>query len=454
MTLKKNILKNGFASLMQKGLRVGEQLLLVPFFLSAWGAAYYGEWLTLSAFPMILSLSDVGIGSSAANTFVLTYLNKDYQKAKRIYRAGVYLISSVILIGVFLGAIIIFILDYTNTFNALEIPKIYSIKVLCVLMVTQLVRFYDPLLGARFLAIRKAAQSINIQSVRMGLQLVISIMILLLGGEMLAISIGILVITILSLITNYLITLNKLAELTNIKVNNVKQEFKDILMKGLSYLLNPLWQSLFFQGSTIIVRTLLGPQSVAVFNTVRTLTRSVNQLFIVVNVSIFPEMQYEYGRGNLDIVRKLFRGAFVLVSLIATTSIFALGLFGPYFYGIWTQGKLEVPLDVWWLMIIAILFNAQWWTSVVIFRATNEPRAMAVSGVISASLTLLCSWFLTKEYGLIGTAISMFVMEIMMLLLLLPRGLKLIEQPLKGLYSQGFNEMISLVRKILNKNSK
>jgi len=47
LSLKKNLLKNGLASAVQKIIKIAEQLLLVPFFISAWGAAYYGEWLTL-----------------------------------------------------------------------------------------------------------------------------------------------------------------------------------------------------------------------------------------------------------------------------------------------------------------------------------------------------------------------------------------------------------------------
>lgn len=77
MSLKKNLLKNGLATVFQKLIRVFEQLALVPFFISAWGAAYYGEWLTLTIFPTIIGLSDLGIGSAAANTFVLRYGAKD-----------------------------------------------------------------------------------------------------------------------------------------------------------------------------------------------------------------------------------------------------------------------------------------------------------------------------------------------------------------------------------------
>ena len=73
MTLKKRLLKNGLASVFQKGVRVLEQLFLVPFFITAWGAAYYGEWLTLTIIPSVIAFSDLGFGTASANSFVLSY---------------------------------------------------------------------------------------------------------------------------------------------------------------------------------------------------------------------------------------------------------------------------------------------------------------------------------------------------------------------------------------------
>ena len=82
--LKKNILNNGIASFLEKGVRVLEQLFLVPFFITAWGAAYYGEWLTLTIIPSVLVFSDLGFGTAAANSFVISYSAGNKQQAANI----------------------------------------------------------------------------------------------------------------------------------------------------------------------------------------------------------------------------------------------------------------------------------------------------------------------------------------------------------------------------------
>lgn len=80
----KGVLSNATAMLVQKIVRILDQLLLVPFFLTAWGAAYYGEWLTLSIIPSVLAFSDLGFGSAVCNSFVLSYARGDKQTAANL----------------------------------------------------------------------------------------------------------------------------------------------------------------------------------------------------------------------------------------------------------------------------------------------------------------------------------------------------------------------------------
>ena len=97
MSLKKNLIKNGIASALQKGVKVAEQLLLVPFFINAWGAAYYGEWLTLTIIPTMLGFSDLGFGSAACNSFVLKYAAGDKKGAADTAKSGFFALHILVL---------------------------------------------------------------------------------------------------------------------------------------------------------------------------------------------------------------------------------------------------------------------------------------------------------------------------------------------------------------------
>ena len=49
MSIIKGILSNGLANVVQKLVRIADQLLLVPFFLTYWGAAMYARIQQASA---------------------------------------------------------------------------------------------------------------------------------------------------------------------------------------------------------------------------------------------------------------------------------------------------------------------------------------------------------------------------------------------------------------------
>ena len=163
MSSKRNIFKNGIANLIQKFIRVAEQLFLVPFFISAWGAAYYGEWLTLTIIPSVLGFSDFGFGSAAANTFVLRYASGDKQGAANIAKAGRRVITWVILVVVVLSILIMLLLQYFGVFNKSLIPANESLIAVCCMIVAKLVNFYQQLYDALYRAVRKADVELNLR---------------------------------------------------------------------------------------------------------------------------------------------------------------------------------------------------------------------------------------------------------------------------------------------------
>ena len=117
-----------------------------------------------------------------------------------------------------------------------------------------------------------------------------------------AISQAIKVLAFITFYCTYGTSLRK--DLTRGNINEIW--IKEIKTKSLGFLMTTIWQSIFFQGSTFAVRLTIGAEGVAVFNTVRTVCRSANQLFSIINGSVFPELQLEYGQGNMIKVRRIY----------------------------------------------------------------------------------------------------------------------------------------------------
>lgn len=454
MSLKKKILGNGIATGIQKLIRVSEQLLLVPFFINAWGSAYYGEWLTLTIVPSVIAFSDLGFGTAAANSFVLKYASGDKVGAANTAKTGFLIISCMVLFGTLISFVVIFLCSYFHLFDKSLINKTDAIWSISILILARLISFYDQFFEAYYRAARKAALSINLLSVKSILNIVAGLVVLLSGYHVVAFAISQLTVNILFAFYYRTKAFNLLALWKEAKGTVLKTDVRDITTKGLGYLMSPIWQSIYFQGTTFVVRLALGPQAVTIFNTVRTLSRSVNQIYNMINGTVFPELQYEIGSGNFDRARKLFRMSVVGVILLAFIGAVFLWLLGPWFYKIWTNNKLLVPGTMWNIFVLGILLNAIWWTASMVFRAFNKPYQLSYIGVISASLSVISSYILTIKMGLVGAALGSLVLEIIMACYILPTACKLLGISLTDVFRNGKDDILSMLKIFYNKFTK
>jgi len=440
MSLKKNLLKNGIASIIEKVVRVAQQLLLVPFFITAWGAAYYGEWLTLTIIPTMLGFSDLGFGTAAANSFVLRYASGDKQGAANIAKSGLFIISIMVVCSIAISVVFILVLDYYNLFDKSLIDKQDAIWAISILMLARILNFYQQLFEAFYRAARRASLSINYQSIYSGFNLAVGLLVLLFGGGIVAFALVNLVVAVLfnpiyALKASRVLALHK----TNKGIIQIT-EIRAITRKGFGYLMSPVWQAVFFQGTTFVVRIVLGPEAVAIFNTVRTVTRVINQIFSMITSTILPEMQFEIGADNMRKARKIFRMSLVLVLVIAFGGSLLLHFGGEWFYELWTRKALIPPAMMWHVFIIGITFNAVWWTTSFVFTAMNKPYDFAKAGVICSILAVVCSYFLAKAYGLTGAAFGSLIMDILLCIYIFPRSCKLIGQEMRDLIKDSITD--------------
>lgn len=449
-SVTRGVINNGIISIIQKIIRILDQLLLVPFFLTTWGAEYYGEWLTLSIIPSVLALADLGFGSAGSNSFVLAYASGNKQKAADINKSSFFTISISILIGIVLTIIILIIGNKSHLFEKSLIPVSDAMLAVTFIMAARLISFYSQLIEGYFRSARKAALGNLMISGQSASNIVVGICILMAGYKIVGYAISLLIVSIIFNIIYFIIG-KGLIDLKGFQGHILKKDIKQISTKGLGYMMNPIWQSLYFQGGTLVIRLTLGAESVAIFNTVRTVCRSVNQLYSIINASIFPDLQYEYGRGNTQIVHRLFRIAVLFSMMIGIIGSIFLTLFGNSLYQWWTKNLLIVPAPVWIIFMFGVLFNAIWWTSVVSYRITNQPYHFATISIIATLISISSSYFLSIHYGLTGATIGAILFDIIMMFYVLPDSCHLLGMKTIDLFKHVKDDYHFLLKKIVHK---
>lgn len=448
MSIIKGIISNGLANVVQKIVRIADQLLLVPFFLTNWGAAVYGEWLTLTIIPSVLAFSDLGFGSAVCNSFVLAYAAGDKQKAADLRKTGFWIITLTIILGLLLTVVAMVMGTKMHLFEKSQIQAQDAMIAVVCMMVARLLTFYTQLVDGFFRGVRKAALGSLFGSGSYLLNIAVGLIVLLMGYGVAIFAFSQLVIAVINIIV-YSVYGCRLINLQGYKGRILKRDMNDIVKKGMGYLMTPVWQSVYFQGTTFVVRITLGAEAVAIFNTIRTVCRSINQMFSIINASIFPDLQYEYGQGHIETVHKYFRVAVISSMIIGLIGCSILVIFGLDIYGWWTNSVLTVPHSVWYVFMLGAFFNAVWWTSVVTYRMTNQPYHFAIASTVMSFVSVGLSYVLSYPFGLLGAAVGCTVFELVMAIYVLPDSCRLLGMKVQDLFTNIGNDIFLIKSKFL-----
>jgi O-antigen/teichoic acid export membrane protein len=424
MSVKESIIKNGVASLVQKGIKVAEQLLLIPFFIHYWGAAYYGEWITLTIIPSFLALSEFGFGTATANSFLIKYAAGEKKAAADIAKTGVQIMSWLILISIFLSIGIILFLKSFHVFQYSTIPENIAVVAVIILLIAKIIGFYQQIYEAYYRAARRASLSINFQTIISVANMIGGIIVLMSGGKIIAFALISLCISLLFYPLYVFFAIRTLKLNAEFKGEYDRNLEKGLINIGFGHFLSPIWQAIYYQGSTFVVRIILGPMAVTIFNTVRTLIRSSSQGFAMVITATYPDFQFELNAGNRPKALRIFLHALGLNLVFAIAFSVFIMLFGKEVYGFWTGNQLQVDSGVWLVFTASILFYALWFTFSFIFEALNMPYTYTLASLVCSILSVGISWVLSQQYNLFGASIANLCFDVLMCLYLLPKGAK------------------------------
>lgn len=444
MSVKRNIVLNGLGQIGNRVVRIFDQLLLVPFFLSVWGAAYYGEWLTLTIIPSVLAFSDLGFGTAISNHFVLMYSNDDKEGASNAYFTGIIITSLTIILGLMLSVVVIFCAWNFGMLKStvIDAPSIFIS--LAFMMTARLINFYAQLHEGLFRAVHKAVVAYNYFSIEGFMRIAVGVICLLCGCGVIGYALGQLCVAV---VFNLLFAIMSYRCVDIHRGHFDSKIAVDTFKKGVGFMLTPVWQSVYLQGSTFAVRIVLGAESVAVFNTVRTVCQSVNSAFSIINGSIFPELQIAYGKKDLLTAKKILTFSLQLVTILSLFGFMVLVILGPTIYQFWTNNTVNVDNIVFYMFMFGIPFNAIWWTSGTAFRAINKPMSFSVYGFISSLISTISVYILSKYLGIMGAAIGFTIMDICMTLFIVPLSNKEFGMTFRELFD--FRRLISNTKQTL-----
>jgi O-antigen/teichoic acid export membrane protein len=182
---------------------------------------------------------------------------------------------------------------------------------------------------------------------------------------------------------------------------------------AVAYMAFPAGNALSIQGMVLVIGAVLGPVAVAIFSTMRTLTRFGFQLMESVKNSLWPELSAAYGTRNWPLARKLHRLA-CQASLWSSLGTAAFLFFaGDRVIAIWTHRRVvpdEAALR--WLLLV-IVANSFWYTSSVVTVASNTHQRVAAVYLAGTAASLVFARLLLPHFGISGAAMALLGIDVM-----------------------------------------
>ncbi len=379
-------------------LGIASNLLLLPLYLRFWSVAEYGEWMALYSVVNYLVNLDFGVTNAAVSAATIAYARNDWQSFKRIQ--GTAWAASLVIAGI--GGVVVAVLMQFRLDKWLGLTILGqrdSKLVFCGLAISLLANIPGRQLIAVYIAIGEFVTYQWLYNAFALLTFIATAVALRSGaGPVLLAGVG--AITTLSTIVIAFWLLNHrgqrmLPHLWDSEWNTARTLAAPTVQTGLAMFAS----ALTVQGPIVILSRMLGGPAVALFTTTRTITNLVRTTVILPRLPLRPELAAASAHPSKDGLRRLFRLAVALDTIIAISLSAVLWASGAWLIRFWSRGHIQPDAMLLHLLLIVvvlegflqILTNAGW--------ATNRIRGVSFGLLASAAISLIPAVLLVKRLG-------------------------------------------------------
>lgn len=419
------ILRSIGADTLGQVLNVGIRLLLVPLFLSTWGAEPYGEWLILTALAAWFGLGDLGGQLYFINRLTAEWAVGRVDVFQRVLSTGLLLFvgSSTVMFGCVLIAV-----NWLPVASWLELKAIDQELASAILLLMAL-RFLASLPIGLFLGIYRAigiqATSVMYSNLILLLQFVASALALLAGG-------GMLLLASLEVMPFLLVLIVVICDLRRrlpreVRLFALARADKSILHSAISPSLHflglQLSAGIMMQGSVLVVAKTLGPLEVAIFTSMRIVANVTSRFMGVLAHAAWPEITRLSSLGQDQMLARLFGGVLNLALLVGLCYLALIINVGGLLYNWWLNN--ELPYDFWvmYLMSCQVIMTVLWTWGGNLLMATNCHEEYSRWQFPINLVALIMCFGGSLEFRLLGAVAGLFAGQSLPMLLVVYRSL-------------------------------
>jgi O-antigen/teichoic acid export membrane protein len=406
--LARRLFGNYLLQVVNLGLRLLDQLLLIPLYILAWGADLYRDWLVLTAVVWFLNSCSFGLEEYFGNVFLRSAASGDHATLARQVRIGLFVSS---LISLLVLAIVYGLLltgGISRLFGFASIGDREAALVLVVMTLPLWCWYQTMILHGVYRAFGDFTRGEVIYAIYWSAQLASVAVALLLRQPPLVVALC------------YGLTPILCAAMTAVDVRRrypgtelrlalpTRAEWRQIVPQSLMYFTNTLALPLTQQGPLLVFGFLnFSAAAVVTFNVCRVftgITRMIGAYCFSIGSGI--EMARQYVQNDHEGCRRLYTDSGRIVACLSGLLAGASIPFGHPFIGLWTHGAVASDAGLVLCFLSGIFLASPGRPALMLLSYTNHARAIALANSFYAMFGLLLALLLAGPWGVLGVAIA------------------------------------------------
>jgi O-antigen/teichoic acid export membrane protein len=233
------------------------------------------------------------------------------------------------------------------------------------------------------------------------------------GGKFISVSLVYLLLLLIFILFVYIDNLKNNPEI-NFKKTKIDWKLgKSFILPGFMFMLIPLSNMIYLQGSVLVISSILGSVAVSTFTVHRTLANLIQRFTNVIDPAIKPELTAGEARGDypkIQLIHKFFNKLILFISISLSSILFFVG---KDLMNLWTNGEIAFDKNLWIVFIILVPVLAFWSFNSSFQEATNKYGKLAIARISTTILGLILAVLLGKQFGLIGVLIGFLISELL-----------------------------------------
>jgi O-antigen/teichoic acid export membrane protein len=422
-TLRRRVIRGAQAQVVSHAARVVAQVAGVSVLIASWGLHRYGDWLILSAVPTYLAFSDIGFTGAATNEMTMAAGREDHERARIVFGAVSWALLGVLALAAAVLPVIALLVPLRSLLNLSTLSSATAGWAFTALGFDALLTVYAGLLYGAFAAGGYYGEGAVMMALTMLAEFGALAAVALGGGGPALGATAMLLAQALGTAVMYAVLRRRVPWLRARRPRAIAPVLRALLSPALAAGAIPGALLVNIQGMVLLVGLGAGPASVAIFSTLRTMSRAVIQVVASVAAIATPEISRAYTADDPGLLRILHRRSCQLAVWMTLGLVIGLVFLGRPVLHLWTAGKVGASGLLLDLFLAATVIDSLWYTSLAVLYATNRHQRAAAYYTAVSLLSLPLAYVLLRIWGLDGAALTVLLADLVMLVPVLHQAL-------------------------------